>query len=56
MKKYCMYLRKSRSDMEAEKHGEGETLAVMKKLYWNWRNGRTYLYQKYIVKSYPEKH
>ena len=27
MKKYCMYLRKSRSDMEAEKHGEGETLA-----------------------------
>lgn len=23
---YCMYLRKSRADMEAEKHGEGETL------------------------------
>lgn len=27
MKKYCMYLRKSRADMDAEKHGEGETLA-----------------------------
>lgn len=27
MKKYCMYLRKSRSDMDAERHGEGETLA-----------------------------
>ena len=24
---YCIYLRKSRSDMEAEAHGEGETLA-----------------------------
>ena len=24
---YCMYLRKSRADMEAEAHGEGETLA-----------------------------
>lgn len=23
---YCMYLRKSRKDIEAEKHGEGETL------------------------------
>ena len=24
---FCMYLRKSRADMEAEAHGEGETLA-----------------------------
>ena len=24
---YCMYLRKSRADLEAEAHGEGETLA-----------------------------
>jgi DNA invertase Pin-like site-specific DNA recombinase len=24
---YCLYLRKSRADMEAEQHGEGETLA-----------------------------
>lgn len=27
MKEYCMYLRKSRADLEAEAHGEGETLA-----------------------------
>lgn len=27
MKKYCIYLRKSRADLEAETHGEGETLA-----------------------------
>ena len=26
MKEYCMYLRKSRADVEAEAHGEGETL------------------------------
>ncbi|MGN0311663.1 MAG: recombinase family protein, partial [Lachnospiraceae bacterium] len=24
---YCIYLRKSRKDLEAEEHGEGETLA-----------------------------
>ncbi|KAB0577370.1 DNA invertase Pin-like site-specific DNA recombinase [Fusobacterium naviforme] len=29
---YCLYLRKSRSDMEAESHGEGETLARHEKL------------------------
>lgn len=29
---YCIYLRKSRSDMEAEAHGEGETLARHEKL------------------------
>lgn len=27
MPKYCIYLRKSRADLEAEAHGEGETLA-----------------------------
>ena len=27
MKEYCIYLRKSRADLEAEAHGEGETLA-----------------------------
>lgn len=27
MEEYCIYLRKSRADMEAETHGEGETLA-----------------------------
>ena len=26
MKEYCMYLRKSRADVEAEARGEGETL------------------------------
>ncbi|MCD7811939.1 MAG: recombinase family protein [Ruminococcus sp.] len=29
---YCIYLRKSRADMEAEAHGEGETLARHEKL------------------------
>lgn len=29
---YCMYLRKSRADIEAEAHGEGETLARHEKL------------------------
>lgn len=29
---YCLYLRKSRSDIEAEAHGEGETLARHEKL------------------------
>jgi len=32
MDKICMYLRKSRADEEAEKHGEGETLAKHKKI------------------------
>lgn len=32
MDKYAMYLRKSRADMEAEKLGEGETLARHKKI------------------------
>ena len=31
---YCMYLRKSRSDTEAEERGEGETLARHEKLLW----------------------
>ena len=29
---YCLYLRKSRADMEAEARGEGETLARHEKL------------------------
>ncbi len=29
---YCMYLRKSRADLEAEQHGEGETLAKHERL------------------------
>lgn len=31
MEQYCIYLRKSRSDVDAESHGEGETLARHKK-------------------------
>ena len=27
MSRYCIYLRKSRADLEAEAHGEGETLS-----------------------------
>lgn len=30
--RYCIYLRKSRADLEAELHGEGETLARHKKI------------------------
>lgn len=29
---YCIYLRKSRADREAEQHGEGETLARHEKI------------------------
>lgn len=32
MERYAMYLRKSRADLEAESHGEGETLARHKKM------------------------
>lgn len=32
MEQYAMYLRKSRADLEAEAHGEGETLARHKKM------------------------
>ena len=32
MDKYAIYLRKSRADLEAEKLGEGETLARHKKI------------------------
>ncbi len=32
---YCMYLRKSRADVEAEARGEGETLARHEKILWD---------------------
>lgn len=32
MKLYLMYLRKSRKDLEAEEHGQGETLAKHEKM------------------------
>ena len=33
---YCMYLRKSRLDIEAEAHGEGETLERHKTMLMNY--------------------
>lgn len=50
MDKYCIYLRKSRADLEAEKLGEGETLARHKKILTELaaRNGL------YIEKIYQE--
>lgn len=35
MPSYCIYLRKSRKDLEAESHGEGETLARHRKILLN---------------------
>ncbi len=32
MEYYCMYLRKSRKDLEAEEHGQGETLSRHEKI------------------------
>lgn len=50
MDKYAIYLRKSRADMEAEKLGEGETLARHKKILTELaaRKGL------YVEKIYPE--
>ena len=38
MNYYCAYLRKSRKDMEAEKHGEGETLIRHEKRLLDYAN------------------
>ena len=50
MDKYFMYLRKSRKDIEAEMHGEGETLLrhenILTELY---RKMGIWLYRKYIL-------
>lgn len=35
MERYAMYLRKSRADLDAEAHGEGETLARHKKILYD---------------------
>lgn len=35
MERYAMYLRKSRADLDAEAHGEGETLARHKKMLYD---------------------
>lgn len=39
---YCLYLRKSRSDMEAEAHGEGETLARHEKILLDLARRKNY--------------
>lgn len=39
---YCLYLRKSRADLEAEAHGEGETLARHEKLLLELAKKRNY--------------
>jgi site-specific DNA recombinase len=38
MNEYCLYLRKSRADMEAEAHGEGETLARHERILMDYAN------------------
>lgn len=42
MKQYCLYLRKSRADVEAEAHGEGETLARHEKILLEFARRRNY--------------
>lgn len=50
MDKYCIYLRKSRKDIEAEKLGEGETLAKHKNILTSLAARQGY----YIEKIYSE--
>ena len=38
IEQYCAYLRKSRKDMEAEAHGQGETLARHEKRLKDYAN------------------
>lgn len=42
MKQYCLYLRKSRSDIEAENHGEEETLARHEKILLDLAKRKNY--------------
>lgn len=42
MEQYCLYLRKSRSDIEAENHGEEETLARHEKILLDLAKKREY--------------
>lgn len=50
MEKYAIYLRKSRIDVEAEKAGEGETLARHRKALLSLAEKRGY----YVEKIYEE--
>lgn len=40
MEQYCMYLRKSRADLDAEAHGEGETLARHERILFEFAKVR----------------
>lgn len=42
MKQYCLYLRKSRADIEAEAHGEGETLARHERILLEFARKQNY--------------
>ena len=51
---YCIYLRKSRKDLEAEQHGEGETLARHERALLSLRK-ITLLSAIFTEKLCPEK-
>lgn len=46
MERYAMYLRKSRADLDAEAHGEGETLSRHKKILYNLSSRTLLSFQK----------
>ena len=52
---YCIYLRKSRKDLEAEQHGEGETLADTNVHFFLLLRKTTLLLAIFIEKLCPEK-
>lgn len=52
---YCIYLRKSRKDLEAEQHGEGETLARHERALLSLAKKTTLLLAIFIEKLCPEK-
>lgn len=53
--KYAIYLRKSRADLEAEKIGDGETLARHKKILTDLAARKGLYVSKYMKKLFPEK-
>ena len=52
---YCIYLRKSRADLEAEAHGEGETLARHEHACFPWLKNSTLRSAQSIKRWFPEK-
>ena len=49
---FCIYLRKSRAAAEAEKLGEGETLARHKKILTKLAAKKSYMLKKFIMKLF----